>query len=496
MLAVVVALGGGAAAVSRPAAGESAPPKVEKAVRIALPARFRPVLIPGTDVVLMPESERTLRRVVIGLDPNTTKFFMLPSTEAWDPKSRDPRVMMLRRQLYWLNLELSQGRIFAAAPAHTVFFVAVPDAAVNNSMGNEAEVFADYLRTRVGWSAAEIARRIRTYTVPVAVPFPQDQGELLGRDSRDRLVLGLGRDIESVYLEPARSLGRVFPNDFVLRPMEDINTEGGDLEIVWLPDGKPAVFIGRHRVLRRLERTQGEDLRGHVVPDVLIELARAAYRRAFFGLEAVIVGEAGLRTPALVSDELFHMDMVVNMMRVGERMLAFIPSFVDDPIDAVAETPLAPEMRTRAQSEYDAIASQLAARGYTVVRLPLADHPVRSPVNVAKFISPTGVPTVLLGRYPYHRTLPDGRRPLHEIQEALTTLEVRVCTWRVKPDEAQWRAVETALRLVWKTIDDGIAAPNPIFDMQAGAYRSNGIEVIAVPMLPGGEGGLHCMLLN
>ncbi|HYB53460.1 MAG TPA: hypothetical protein VEG84_06315, partial [Thermoanaerobaculia bacterium] len=65
--------------------------------------------MPGTDLRLLPECEHTMNRLVLGLDPNQTKFYMLPDTTPWDPRSPDPRVRRLRQQLYWLNFELLHG---------------------------------------------------------------------------------------------------------------------------------------------------------------------------------------------------------------------------------------------------------------------------------------------------------------------------------------------------------------------------------------------------
>lgn len=459
-------------------------------------ARFRPLPVPGHDLTIVPESERALQRVVIGVQRNVTRYFMLPSTERWDPRSWNPRVAFFRRQLYWLNLELSHGRILSVLPRHSRIFAAVPDPALSGSLGNEREVFEDYLRTRAGWPAEDVAERVRYYTVAEEVPYPQDLAELLGRDSRGRLVLGLGDDGDPYYLEPTRRLAAAFPGDFLLKPLAGVNTEGGDIELVWLPEGVPGLIVGRHRALRRLGRMLGEGVIGRAVTEKELERLRSRYRRAFFGLEVLIVGEAGLRRPRLVSDELFHMDMVVNVMRVGERALAFIPSYEGEAVDAHLLEPLSPELISRAQAEYDMVARQLRQRGYTIVRLPLADHPVRSPVNVARFVSPTGRPTVLLGRYPYHRKVDGGRSPQHHIQSALDGLVAASAQWHSTPSDANWERLRQALAHTWSMMDSGVAAPNPTFALQAGTYRANGVDVIPVPMFAAGEGGLHCSLLN
>jgi hypothetical protein len=457
---------------------------------------FAPVSIPGQDLVLQPESERRMQRVVVGLDSNLTRMYMVPSTEPWDPRSKDPRVVHLRRQLYWLNFELHHGRIFAALPPHTTFFVAVPDASLTNSLGNEREVLAEYLSKRVGWTDNEIGRRIRFYTVPGAVPYPQDLGELLGRDSRDRLVVGLGDDIEEYYLQPALRLAAAFPEEFTIRMLPGVNTEGGDLELAWLPNGKPGVLVGHHRIRRWLERHLASGIIGRRLSATDVEKARTAFREAFFGLEVVIVGQSSLVRPRAVSDELFHMDMVLSVLRVGSRTLAFVPSYVRPAVDAIGLEPLSDEVVERAQLEYDAVAAQMADLGYGVVRLPFADHPVRNPVNIARYVSPQGRTVVLLGKYPYHRNLNDGRCPQREIQNALDTLASAVDRWHSTADDASWQRVTAAIDATWKAMDEGVSAPNPTFALQAGAYRAHGVEVTPVPVFASGEGGLHCTLLQ
>lgn len=459
-------------------------------------ARFEPVAVPAQDLILIPESERTLHRVVVGVQRNVTRYFMLPSSEPWDPMSRDPQVSFFRRQLYWLNIEFTHGRIFSALPKHSRVFAALPNPNLSGSLGNEREVFEDYLRTRAGWSAEEVKSRVQYFEVAEEIPYPQDQAELLGRDSRGRLVLGLGDDGDAYYRDPAQRLARAFPDDFVLRTLPGINTEGGDIEVVWLPEGVPGVMVGRHRALRRLGRLLGEGVVGRPVSKSEVDRLRAGYRRAFFGLETIIAGEEGLRKPRLVTSDLFHMDMVVNIMRVKDQVLAFIPTYESDAIDAVMLEPLSQEVISRAQAEYDMVARQLQRRGYVVVRLPIVDHPVRNPVNVARFMSPSGRPTVLLGRYPYHRKLGDRRSPQHEIQTALDEMVAAAAVWHREPSDTTWEALRRAIAHTWAMMDAAFAAPNPNFALQAGAYRAQGVDVVAVPMFAGAEGGLHCSLLN
>jgi hypothetical protein len=283
---------------------------------------LRPLRPPGQNLVVIPESERPFRRIVIGLQANRTRYFMLPSTEPLDSGTQDPRVRFIRRQAYWLNFELVHGRIMRAIPAYTRVFVAVPDPrTVPGSLGNEEDVFRDYLRCRVGWSEDEIAKRVRFFAIPGEIPFPQDLAEPLGTDGRGRLVLAIGGDIPDVYREPVLSLARSFPDDFVIRTVGTtkgkgvVDIEGGDISLVWSPEGTVGLLIGRHRVWRYLERQRRLAALSTPILRDEIEEARDAFRRAFFGVETIIVGEEGLLRPSLVSEELSHTDMIVNILR-------------------------------------------------------------------------------------------------------------------------------------------------------------------------------------
>jgi len=454
--------------------------------------------VPGTDLRLLPECEHTMNRLVLGLDPNQTKFYMLPDTTPWDPRSPDPRVRRLRQQLYWLNFELLHGGIMKAAPEETNFYLSVPDPRiVTESLGNEEEEFREYLRERVGWTQNQIETRIHFFKTPAVVAFPRDMAEPLGRDGRDRLVLGIGSDSDAWYAEPLRRLVAAYPGEFVLKVLPDVNTEGGDLSIVVMPEGNLGVIVGHHRILRYLEARGGVPVKGRRIAPAEIEQARAAYRKAFFGLEPLIVGEEGLTDPQLVTDELFHADMVVNVLRGRSGVVAFVPSYREAPVDAITQAQLSEAVRDRVQAEYDAVAREFEGRGFRVVRLPLRDHPTRTPVQVGDFVDArTGHQIVLLGKYPYHLDLPGGRNPQRDLQASLERLERSVGAWRLTATPARWAQVEEDIRGVWKELDAGGATPNPTFDMQARIYESEGIRVIPVPIYPTGEGGIHCLLLN
>lgn len=442
---------------------------------------------------LVPEGERPYRRLVIGLDPLLSSPFMLPEGSTFEGLG-DRKLALIRRQLYWLNFELMHGRIVNAIPKRTRLFVAVPDPRLHApELGDEREEFREYLKVRARWTPAEIAERVRFFVVGRAVPFPQDIAEPLGTDAQGRLVLGIGAEADLFYRETLQQMVRAFPKEFAMYSLPGVNTEGGDVELVRLPDGRIGLLAGHHRVLRWLEYRYSEGVMGRAIPTARIEEVRAAFRKAFFGLDVLFVNEEGLRSPSLTSDELFHSDMILNVARGSRGHVAFVPSYEGVPVDAISREPLAPEVKRRAQLIYDRVAKQLAAWGFRVARLPFSDHPVRNPVNVGKYTEPTGEQVVLLGKYPYHFALPDGPNPQRELQKQFDALSDLLEAWRSKPSEAAFERVQNGFRDVWAEMDRAAASPNPTFDRQVKVFQSEGIRVVPVPIFPMGEGGLHCL---
>ncbi len=464
----------------------------------ALSSRFRPIEIAGQDLVLLPESERPFARVVIGLRPH--------GASGRNPLrgATDPRIVDLRRRLYALDFELLQGDSMKVLPAYATFFVAVPDpATVPEASGEEEADFRAYLATRHGWTQATIQARTRFFRVSRPLPYPQDMAEILGHDRAGRLVLGVGGDTDPTYAEPVERISKAFPGDFSVCRLRgvhvgDINTEGGDLALSWLPDGSIGLLVGRHRAIRYLERRDGKSLVGRPMTTEQIEEVRRAFSSAFFGVEVLILGEGALRDPSRGSEELFHADMAVAAMRNLTETVAFVPTYEKAPVDANSREALPEAFVRDVQKEYDLVASQMEARGYRVVRLPFEDHPVRSPVNVSKFIDATsGRPVVLLARYPEHRPpAPGVRSAMAQLQDALFTLQGRLDAWETAPTETAFASLDASLRDAWREIDEAATSPNPLFDGQRALYEANGLSVVPVALFPSGEGGVHCLLLR
>ena len=447
---------------------------------------------PPAGITLVPEAERLYRRLVVGLDPLLTSPYMLPEGSRFE--AGNERNAFVRRQLYWLNWELMHGRILSVIPAHTNLFVAVPDPGLHaRALGDEKEEFKAYLRERVGWSSAAIAERVKFFVIDQPTPYPQDIAEPIGLDAKGRLVLGIGAEADLFYRETVQSLARAFPSDFAAHLLPGVNTEGGDVELIRMPDGKLGLLAGHHRVLRWLEYQDGGGVMGRAVAPERIERARAAFRKAFFDLDVLFVNEEGLRSPSLVSDELFHSDMIVNVVRGRTGPVAFVPSYEASVLDAVSHEPLSPEVRRRAQVIYDRVAKQFGAKGFRVARLPFADHPVRNPVNVGKYRDAEGKQVVFLGRYPYHFALADGLNPQRELQKRFDALSEALLEWKAQPTDARWTRVTRRFQEVWAEMDRAMQKPNPTFDRQVAVYAAEGVRVVPVPIFPTGEGGLHCL---
>jgi hypothetical protein len=416
---------------------------------------------------------------------------------------RSRRTEFLLQRLAWLSFELLHGNLFRAAPTYTRFFIAVPPRTANVRNADLEATFHEYLRTRAGFSTADIAKRVRFFHVPDAVPFPRDLSVVIGSDRRGRLAIGLGRDMHPAYARATEALVATFPEDFVLqriggRGANAVSTEGGDVSIVPAPDGGLRLVVGRHRVLRVLEREGIPWDPPPVVAAQELERVRRLYRASFFGLPTIILGESLLGRADRSDTEIFHADMVAAVLRTRSGVAAFVPTYGPNPIDATTRGALAEDVVRRAQSEYDASARQLLAEGYAVVRIPFSDHPVRNPVNIAPFTDPrSGETCALVGRYPSAVPVsPGGPVPLFTIQDVFDDLDKAVTAWRATPSDETWSGVERSLEASFRAIDDAAAAPCPAFDEVRRIYEKEGVRVLPVNLVPSGEGGLHCLVLQ
>ncbi len=450
-------------------------------------------------VTLVPESDRPLDFFIMGLNPEWETNFML-TDELRKKGFNESQLSEVDRNLYWLNFELSHGAVMRFLPDYTHLFVAVPR--LRNGKvcsGREESFFREYLRVRCQWPEKRIRENIQFFCSPESLVWAQDIGEILGRDTKNRAVIDVGSTGPTTkYRSTIRTLAETFPKHFALKVLpEGINAEGGDEEIVWTPEGKPALLVGRHRIQAFLEYRDGESYNGRPADPLAIAEARQAFSRAFYDLPVIIVPEAVLEKPALGHVDLFHLDMITTVLHNHRHIPhAFVPTYESPAADSALDLPLKRNYISAVQREYDLAADQLDEIGYQVIRLPFADHPVRGPVNFVKYYDrDRDRVVVLLPRYTYH--LPhDSLHPRKRIQIAMTLLDDKAFEWHERRDPSSYQAYLEAIQNLWNEMESAQKEPNPIFERQAALIRKAGYDVIGIPTYAWGSGGLHCQILR
>lgn len=463
----------------------------------ANPVEISPFLQRGEWV---PESERSGAHRVIGLGPHKTSYFMLP-TITGSAGADETTYREIQRELYWLDFRFTHGVLLPNLDRSTNLYVAVPDPDVYKEfLGSELEFFIEYLAGKRGWSELEIARRIHPFVTPVPLVWTQDAGEVMIRAGDPLATIYKGASDHEGYLTFLKALTAAYPQVFALKELPpEISGEGGDLEVVWGPDRQPALLVGSHRIVRYMMQAHPGWNPAAPMMQEQIEEARAAFSRAYEGLPVYIVPEKLLLDPSRGSDEVFHLDMLVSVMdhHRGPRPHAFVPDFIPSPVyNALTAQPLDADLVAKSQWEFDEAARQMAALGYEVVRLPLDDHPARSPVNFGKFRSPqTGLYGVLLAKFPYH----------HHGAQTEPQWRVLSTAWYAEQSGNAWQAQGTPeslalfqknLARLWEVLEEVQAAPNPIYEERARRIREAGYDVIEVPSYAAGSGGIHCQILK
>lgn len=457
-----------------------------------------PAPVYANGITLVPESERPLGFCVIGVEGCELSTCYLPQLQktASMPESSFQEI---RRQWFWLNFEMSHGRILNALPPETQVYVALPDPEkVNDADGSEEKFFLDYLKTRCGWAEGQISKRIHFFKSPTPLVWAEDIGKILGRDNQGRWVIYRGSNDIAAYRQAIEDLCRDYPDQFAFRDLpQGISAEGGDEDLVRTPEGQLSFLVGRHRARKYLEWAGGHSLSGESVSQDKLAKAQGMFSSAFDGVPAFFIPSQPLKNPSLGNDNLFHLDMSVAVLSFLGSPKAFVPSYVDRPIDRVSGEPLDPDFVHSLQEEYDLIASDLSNAGYKVDRLALDDHPVRSPANMVKFYDPaSGRCTVFLAKYPYHMVEPGQSSPQKKFKDGLEDLKQKGEAWQQKPDETNFKALHQSLESFWATMDEVSASPNPLFEKNRELLQKAGIEVVAVPDYAWGSGGLHCQLLH
>lgn len=463
----------------------------------SLAKRFpKGVQIESEGLLLRPESERFLDFFIIGLEAYKAQFYLLPPLEK-NPGASDSEFKELQRELYWLNFELSHGAIMRRLPPNSRVFVGVPDSLGSAPQGIEREYFTAYLKSHCYWSDADIKRRLHFFKTPTPLVWMQDAGEILGRDEKGRAVIRIDSKGRPEYQGNIRSLVKSYPQYFQLKETSaHVHAEGGDEEMVWMPDGELGMMIGRNRVTEYMVSTRGEASRSAAISRATLEEIYRDFSAAFYKLPVFFVPEGALLDPSKANAELFHVDMMVTVLRNHLGTHAFVPSFTKKPSDAGSWEPLDAAKVKSWQREFDLCAKQMDTLGYIVRRLPLDDHPARSPANVIKYFDVDSERhTVFLGRYPAHG--PAGTEHAQKrLRDALWSFEDATARWMENPAPESLAKTRDKLARVWQQMDLTSQEPNPTFEAQAEVFRKEGYAVIPVSVFPWGSGGLHCMVLQ
>ena len=473
-------------------------------------------LVPGTRMApsppvgfptnLIPESERPLDVCVIGLEANQPSYFLLPTLKKTSGMASGA-FKEIQKQLYWINLELSHGRILSALPATTQLYVALPDSsAVTESLGGEKDLFLGYLEDRCHWTEGQIQARIHFFKSPVVLNWSQDIGKILGKDDKGRWVICRGSNDQESYRQAIVALCRAFPDRFAYHDLpEGISTEGGDEDLVRSPGGNLVLLAGRHRAWRYLQWSNGFSGTepnlwpsfGQALNGKELSYAQEGFQKAFSPLAVSFVPSKLFKNPSLGSDELFHLDMLVAVVGNPGQKCALVPTYLRHPVDRISGQPLPADFVKHLQREFDEVAGQMKTLGFPVVRLPLDDHPVRSPANMLRYYDPeTGHCTVLISKYPNQTGAPFPQTTQGQLLGRLGDLRQAVDDWEGAPGEGPYQAVLNSLASVWSQMDKAANETNPLTDQTRAKLEKAGMNVVAVPDFSWGAGGLHCETLH
>lgn len=454
----------------------------------------------------IPETERPLDVCVIGLDAHLSSYFFLPSIKKADSMDKG-QWDEIQRQLYWLNLELSHSRILSSIPSSTQLYVAIPDSkSVTESLGGEKEFFIGYLKERCGWPEDRIRDKVHFFKSPTPLVWSQDIGKILGKDDEGRWVIFRGPNDLELYRQAILSLCAAYPGQFAYCDLPNgISAEGGDEDLVRTPDGKLVLLVGRHRAVRYLQWCNGYSWAdSNAIPPFdqplnteQIAFAHDGLQKAFEPLQVVIIPEKVMENPALGTNELFHLDMVLAVAGKAGEETAFVPTYLPHPVDRINGHPLDPAFVKKLQWELDKVAEEMKSLGFSVKRLAFGDHPVRGPSNLLRFYDPVkGRCVVFLSKYPRQLDGPFSHTSEGELLSRLTLLRQAAESWMGAPDEPHYHEVQDAISGVWKQMDATAAEPNPYFVKMKRTIEKAGIDVVTVPDYPWGAGGIHCETLH
>ncbi|MCX7698374.1 MAG: hypothetical protein N2114_02775 [Candidatus Goldbacteria bacterium] len=445
-------------------------------------------------VLIVPEAERYLNFVIIGLWPINQKYVFLP--EIVKPKNVSEKDMIeIKKLIYWINFEFTHGNILRKLPSYTKIFVALP-----KSVGNlEKKFFLEYLKVKCAFTDDDIKQRIYFFNTNTNLHWAQDTSEIIGIDEKGRVIIGMAKDDFAKYLSAIEAMTRKYNSFFTIKWFEDnTSAEGGDEEIVMMSDGKPALLIGPHRIMRYIELQYNIPVDSkEPYKQWMVEEARIAFSNSVYGIPVHIIPEKLLYDKTLGTNEIFHLDMYLVVLPDKHRSRAFIPIYDKSEImDILSREMLSKEFVLKCNEKYNAVAEQMNELGFEVVRIPFYDHPVRNPANVAKFRNrDTGKITILLGKYPYHLSENNKLSQQQKLQNSLYYLEETLVMWKQNPNKHTYINIFNAINNLFYMLEQEEKMPNPIAENQADIYRKYGYDVVLIQQYAWGSGGLHCSLL-
>jgi len=447
----------------------------------------------------VPESERDLDGAILGLEAHRMDLALLPVLRKSDGAT-PAEYQEIQKQLYMVFLRCTQGALMDAWPKDAIIHLGVPDpSVVTESLGSEEDYFEDYLKTHCHWKGREISRCFRPFQSSQPLIWAQDIGEIVERPgSSVRTIYHSSTD--QYYSGFVKSLTDADPSSIATLPLPPgVSCEGGDLEVSWGTDGKAVLLLGRHRVLNYLKTVDGIDGSKRAVKPEEIEEAKRAFSTRF-EMPVQVVPEKALFEPNKACSELFHLDMVVSVMdpHDGGPPRAFVPVLMEGRVDdALFDKPLDPKLVVSCRWELEAVAEQMAAMGYKVVRLPFSDHPVRSPANFVKYHDTrTGRYKVLLSKFPDALPLQNQQTPQRYFNWVMGLLRASGENWQRSGTPESFHAFQQQVAETWRAMDRIEEAPNPTFDECAKRITAEGFDVVSVPSYCYGSGGMHCQVLK
>ena len=197
-----------------------------------------------------------------------------------------------------------------------------------------------------------------------------------------------------------------------------------------------------------------------------------------------------------MSEELFHLDMYCACSWIGGKAWAFVPDLLPQAVDANSRAPLPADLREKAAYEMDLAAAQMRGLGYQVARLPLLDHPVRSPANLLRYRDSQNRAACILPTFPSHLPAGDPQALQNRIQDALGRNRLALQGWQNQPSADSFHSTALAVRDSLDLLTSALKQGSPEAEGQVQALRPSGIQVRTLPCFVWGAGSLHCQTFH